>query len=174
MGSRNRPGDSLERTHAGVVMAIRDVVIGVDGTNGAQHAMEWAAPLMHELDAHVVAVHVISRTWLTELSALQIDTDEMIHRQRAQLVGPWTQPLRDASVRYTTECVRGDPPTELLGIAVQRHADLIVIGGTHHSGMRDALLGGTAHRVVNRTGIPVVVVPLATEPRPPAVVPIPG
>jgi nucleotide-binding universal stress UspA family protein len=66
-------------------------------------------------------------------------------------------------VQYLIELVRGDPASELLRIADERHVDLIVIGGTHHSGLRGAILGGTAHRVVNHSLRPVTIVPL--EPR---------
>jgi nucleotide-binding universal stress UspA family protein len=155
-------------------MSIEQMVVGVDGTEGSNHATEWAAKLAKEVDAHVIAVHVVSRTWLMELAAMQLDTDSLVKEQRAKLVGPWTEIFRRLPVRYTTELVNGDPATELLRVATERHADLVVIGGTHHNRFRDALLGGTAHRVVNRCGIPITMVPLAVPDRPARHVPLPG
>jgi nucleotide-binding universal stress UspA family protein len=155
-------------------MPIKQLVVGVDGTAASRRAVQWSAELAAAVDAQVVALHVVVRSWLIELGALQIDTTELLARVRAQLTEEWTEPLRDLGVRYTTTLVEGDPATELLAAVTTRHADLVVIGGTHHSGVRDALLGGTAHRVVNRCAIPVVVVPEPGHERPERLPPIPG
>jgi nucleotide-binding universal stress UspA family protein len=155
-------------------MAPRRILLGVDGTKGAVRAAHWTAELGHDLGAKVVVVHVVSEAWLMELSALQFNADELVRRARAELVGPWTQPLRDAEVQYLTELVRGDPASELLRIADERNVDLIVIGGTHHSGLRGAILGGTAHRVVNHSLRPVTVVPLEPSRTRSAMPPLPG
>jgi nucleotide-binding universal stress UspA family protein len=155
-------------------MAPRRILLGVDGTKGAQRAAHWTAELAHDLGAKVVVLHVVSDAWLIELSALQFNADELVRRARAELLGAWTQPLRDAEVQYLTELVRGDPASELLRMADERHVDLIVIGGTHHSGLRGAILGGTAHRVVNHSFRPVTVVPLEPRRARDALPPIPG
>jgi nucleotide-binding universal stress UspA family protein len=155
-------------------MGVQRIVLGMDGTEGAARAGLWATELAAAVGARVLVVHVIARTWMIELSALQLDTDDVVKRARAALYGPWTQPLRDASVEYDAELVNGDPAADLLQLADDRKADLIVIGGTHHTGLRGAILGGTAHRIVNRSLIPVVVVPLEPHRTPRTDVPIPG
>jgi nucleotide-binding universal stress UspA family protein len=149
-------------------------LLGVDGTEGAVRATNWTAELARDLGAKVVVVHVVSSAWLIELSALQFNADVLVKRARAELVGPWTQPLRDADVQYLTELVRGDPASELLRMADERRVELIVIGGTHHGGFRGAILGGTAHRVVNHSHQPVTVVPLEPRHTRPAMPPLPG
>jgi nucleotide-binding universal stress UspA family protein len=155
-------------------MGVQRIVLGMDGTEGAARAGLWATELAAAVGARVLVVHVIARTWMIELSALQLDTDDVVKRARAALYGPWTQPLRDASVEYDAELVNGDPAADLLRLADDRKADLIVIGGTHHTGLRGAILGGTAHRIVNHALIPVVVVPLEPRHTPRTNVPIPG
>ena len=52
--------------------------------------------------------------------------------------------------------------------------DMIVIGGATHGTLHHALLGGTAHRIVNRSPVPVLVVPSAPDGAGPDWVPIPG
>ena len=155
-------------------MSVQRILLGMDGTEGAARAGHWAAELAATVGASVLVVHVIARTWMIELSALQLDTKDVIQRARAALYVPWTQPLRDASVQYDAELVNGDPAADLLQLADSRKADLIVIGGTHHSGLRGAILGGTAHRIVNNSLVPVVVVPLDPRHTPRTEVPIPG
>jgi len=136
--------------------------------------LDWSADLASALDAEVYAVHVVPQSWLIQLDAVQLDTKGFLAEVRAKLVGEWTEALRAAGVRYSTEFLRGEPATELLGAAHARHADVIVIGGATHGTLHHALLGGTAHRIVNRSPVPVLVVPSAPDGAGPDWVPIPG
>jgi nucleotide-binding universal stress UspA family protein len=155
-------------------MKLERILAGVDGSPVAQQALRWAADLAVMNGAHVHAVHVVSDAGLVELDALQLDSTPVIRRARANVVGEWTQVLRERGVEYTTSVLVGNPATELLGSIAKYHADLAVLGASRHSGLRDELLGGIAHRVVNRCDVPVVVVPLPKEDTGPAWVPIPG
>lgn len=154
-------------------MGIERIVVGVDGTEGAQRALGWCAELAAGMAARVLAIHVVSRTWLMELDALQVDSRNVADEARANFVGPWTQALRDAGVEYTIDVRTGEPATELLDAATKWKADVLVIGASRHGGLREGLLGGTAHRAVNHSRIPVVVVPPPAPDEPPHV-PLPG
>jgi nucleotide-binding universal stress UspA family protein len=155
-------------------MGVERILIGVDGSEGAQRALRTGADLAAVTRARVFAVHVVSNTWLIELAALQFDTRPLIHNARAQLVGPWTAVLRDLGVDYSTDALNGDPGAVLVEYAGSHHADLIIVGASRHSSLRNDILGGTAHRVVNRSTIPVLIVPTPQEERKDRWVPIPG
>jgi nucleotide-binding universal stress UspA family protein len=51
----------------------------------------------------------------------------------------------------------GKPATEILRLAEEVGADLIIVGSHNHTGVRRWLLGSTAERVVREAGCPVVV-----------------
>jgi nucleotide-binding universal stress UspA family protein len=155
-------------------MPLERILAGVDGSAGAQHALRWAADLAVTNRAHVYVVHVVSNAWLVELGALQLDSKPVIRRAHVDVVGKWTDVLRESGVEYSTSVLVGNAATELLESIDKCHADLVVLGASRHSGLRDELLGGTAHRVVNRSHVPVVVVPLPKDDTAPAWVPIPG
>jgi nucleotide-binding universal stress UspA family protein len=57
------------------------------------------------------------------------------------------------------ESVAGTPAVEILALARRRHADLIVMSSRGASGMRKALFGSTADRVLRETTVPVLVTP---------------
>jgi nucleotide-binding universal stress UspA family protein len=158
----------------GAPASFERLVAGVDGSDGAQRALRWCADLAAKTNAHVHAVHVASSTWLLELAALQFDTRPMIDELREKMTGEWTEVLRDRHLVYTTDVLQGDPATMLLQTAESQHADLVVVGASRHSGLRDELLGGTAHRLVNLAAVPVVVVPTPASEREQRWVPIPG
>jgi nucleotide-binding universal stress UspA family protein len=136
-------------------MTLQRIVVGVDGSEGSQRALTWSADLAGPDGAQVVAVHVVPQLWLVQLNAMQVKTKELMADLRSKLVGEWTEELRQRGVHYVTEFLHGTPDAEILAMARSRHADLVVIGGSHHHG----LLGGTAHRIVNHATVPVLVVP---------------
>jgi nucleotide-binding universal stress UspA family protein len=135
------------------------IVVGVDGSNGSRRALEWSAGLARDVGAEIQVVHVESRAALWEFSAIQIDINPYLAELQGLLDGLWTQPLRDAEVKFHTQLVRGDPATELLRIAVELDAYLVVAGARKHAALHDLIVGGTAHKLVNRANRPVVLVP---------------
>ncbi len=48
---------------------------------------------------------------------------------------------------------------EILRVASEREADLIVLGATRHTGLRRRFLGSTALKVSRRSPVPVLVLP---------------
>ncbi len=137
------------------------IVVGVDGSKCAQAAARWAAQQAQLNSARVVAVNVVPRSELWSLSAVQINIDTVLAEVQGLLDGRWTAPLRRAGVSYVTTLVRGDPATELLRAATRTRASMLVLGAKSHSALADLIVGGTVHKVINRSSIPVVVVPTA-------------
>ena len=135
------------------------IVVGVDGSKGAIVATRWAATQAHQRGARVIAVYAIPRTELWSMSAVQINIDKVLAEFRDLLDGQWTAPLRRADVEYTTQVVRGDPATELLRAAKRANASMLVVGSKSHGALADMIVGGTVHKVINRSTLPVVVVP---------------
>jgi nucleotide-binding universal stress UspA family protein len=141
------------------------IVVGIDGSKGAQSAAQWAAEQANQTGARVIAVFAVPRSELWSLSAVQINIDEILKEFRELLDGRWTAPLRKAGVEYTTQVVRGDPATELLRVAQGAGAALIALGSKSHSNLADFIVGGTVHKIINRSTIPVVLVPTAPPPK---------
>ncbi|HTK16314.1 MAG TPA: universal stress protein [Acidimicrobiia bacterium] len=141
------------------------IVLGIDGSKGAQAAAQWAAEQANRTGGRVIAVFAVPRSELWSLSAVQINIDEVLAEFRQLLDGRWTAPLRKADVEYTSQLVRGDPATELLRVAERAGAALIALGSKSHSNLADLIVGGTVHKVINRSSIPVVLVPAAPPPK---------
>jgi nucleotide-binding universal stress UspA family protein len=78
--------------------------------------------------------------------------------------GQWTASLRKAGVEYATRIVRGDPATELLRAATRTNASMLVLGSKSHGAIADMIVGGTVHKVINRSTLPVVLVPAPRKP----------
>jgi nucleotide-binding universal stress UspA family protein len=64
-----------------------------------------------------------------------------------------------------THLVWGNPSREILKKARREKADLIVMGTHGRSGLPHMVMGSVAEKTVRRSGIPLLIVPLAFEPR---------
>jgi nucleotide-binding universal stress UspA family protein len=133
------------------------IVVGVDASESSHGAVRWSARLAGALDMQIEAIHVESHLALWELSALQVDFDPYLRELQSLLDDAWTQPIRDVGVCCRTRLLRGDPSKEIMRIADEVEAFLIVVGAQRH--FHDHLIGGTAHKLVNRSRRPVVLVP---------------
>ena len=111
--------------------------------------------------SRVVAVHSESWTELWSLSAFQVNVDSVLAELQELLDGHWSAPLRKTGIEFTTKPVRGDPATELLRVAKPVRASMLVLGSRSHSSLADLIVGGMVHKVINRSTIPVMLVPAA-------------
>lgn len=140
-------------------MGVETIVVGVDGSVGADGAVRWAADLAAALGASVVAVHAYSP--LENLGAAEppLDFHQLRLDAEARLHDEWCAPLATAGVPFRSYLAEDEAVAALLTAAVEEDADLLVIGSHGASGWRERFLGRTASGLPERAGIPVVVVP---------------
>jgi nucleotide-binding universal stress UspA family protein len=135
------------------------IVVGVDGSFCSRRAVERAAQIARSTDAEIIAVHVMSAMaeFLSSLPDSSFRRTEVSLREI--LDGLWTDPLRQAGVRYRTEVVAGDPAARLLECADRVRALCIVVGRTGRNSETGAALGGTAWALVQQDRHAVLFVP---------------
>jgi nucleotide-binding universal stress UspA family protein len=142
---------------AGMPMGARTspVVAGVDGSDSARHAGEWAAELASAWDAALHLVHVTSD------GPADLGADP-----------PWLRELRDAAERtgvvdVATRVVAGAPATQLAECS--RDAGMVVVGSYGEGARAGMLAGSVALALVEEATCPVAVVrgsaPLLPPPR---------
>ena len=153
------------------------VVVGVDGSEGARRALQWA---VREAGARSGSVQaVISWRWdnnfvdLPPSSAAYPDPEQ--ERKRAERI--LSQELdglpayERSGVTIATEVVEGRAADVLS--AASRDADLLVLGSHGHSRIRHTVLGSVSEECVRKAVCPVVVLPAApaspTHPAEPAI-----
>jgi nucleotide-binding universal stress UspA family protein len=84
------------------------LLVATDGSLAAQRAVQWTADFARRTDAEVILVHVVSTIGEWIMSAAQIDFIRVEKERRLLLEGGWSEPLREASVRYRTHLARGN------------------------------------------------------------------
>jgi nucleotide-binding universal stress UspA family protein len=140
---------------------MKQIVLGVDGSDGSIQAARVAGRLTADLGAELTAVHVRQVTPMA-WSPVPVASDpqetlgaieELARKRTAQALDPLDIP-------WTFRVRAGDPAAELEQAAAEQRADLIVVGSQGHTVMHRLLPGSVSTRLIHQAQRPVMVVPL--------------
>ncbi|HEX3388673.1 MAG TPA: universal stress protein [Streptosporangiaceae bacterium] len=139
------------------------IVVGIDGSDHAHRALDWALKeaATHQAPLTAVTVHDVAvSAWTGNPIVLPPDQDELekIRRQVEEMVA-----------NAVMEAGQPEPPSvtvrAVIGVAgrvlieASRGADLLVVGSRGGGGFAHTLLGSVSQQVVQHSECPVVVVP---------------
>jgi nucleotide-binding universal stress UspA family protein len=133
------------------------IVVGVDGSGPAGHAVETVAGIAAGTKDEVVVCHgmLVPHAWGTDLPPeTPAETQQLVGRYVAQLAAAGVPAT--AEVRWERDKGMGGM---LIDVATSHQAGLIVVGTRGRSNVKSMLLGSVAHEVVCKSTLPVLVVP---------------
>lgn len=133
----------------------RTYVVGYDGSEAAQKALDYAASRVNGGKLFVVTAVVAPPEWMGSPWWQQAVDEE--HKRGGELLEQAVERL-PASVDYSTELLEGPAADAIVGVAEARHADAIIVGSRGLGRVR-AVLGSVSHDVLHLADCPVVVVP---------------
>ena len=167
---------------------VKKILFTTDLSEHALRAFAYAVSLANLYGAGLTILHVIAEDPdLDEriIGYVSAETWEMIkqrHFDEAQeaLIGKrkgsgraikdvldtFCQQAQSRGCSFDTDeilVLRGDPSEKILEILEEKNCDLVVMGSHGYSALKDALMGGTARRVVRNSKVPVVLVPLPAD-----------
>jgi nucleotide-binding universal stress UspA family protein len=157
---------------------ITRIVYASDLNHGSRPAFRMAVELAIQHKARLYFVHVIEpfsesrkeiiESYLPEGVSLKHLNDTLgEHKERiTQRIADFldTELTDEITLPYPPEAIVlvNSPEQGVLSAAHQQSADLIVMGARKTSAASRLFLGSTAHKVMNKTDIPVLIVPLNT------------
>lgn len=142
---------------------ITTVVVGIDGSEGSDHAAEKAVAIARHWEAKLLLVTVVRTPegWWgiggapptpEALSAALVEGQQKILADTEAGLGL-------DGIDYETVEELGDPVSRLLAVVETRQADLLVIGRRGAGLAERVILGSTADRLTHLASCPVLVVP---------------
>jgi nucleotide-binding universal stress UspA family protein len=159
---------------------IKKILFASDLSPNSRYAFSYAASIADRYDAKITVLHVLER--LNPSSVMEVqgylgeeEWEKIQKEKREGLLDEITTRLNDFCAEMSDklkDCkfivegiltIAGVPAEEILTQAEKLDMDAIVMGTHGHGLFTDALLGGTARRVINRSPIPVLVVRLPEE-----------
>lgn len=156
------------RAHATSVLPFKQLLCAVDFSPSSARALAFAFSVAGETSAGLTLLHVLEWPWheppapaFDELPTEQATQLLNFRRTREaealnRLGALIPHVVRDRSMPVP-RCAHGKPYVEILRVAGEEHADLIVVGphgGRHPIGL--SLLGSTANQVVRQATCPVL------------------
>jgi nucleotide-binding universal stress UspA family protein len=138
------------------------IVVGIDGSDGARRALEWAVDEAKLREAHLVVIHA----WLEPAAVAvgSVVTAGAVEPGIFEDAGERTMADVLAAVDPTgipegieSHVVAGAPAHALLDAA--KDADLLVVGSRGLGGFSGLLLGSVSQQVAHHATSPVVIVP---------------
>jgi nucleotide-binding universal stress UspA family protein len=153
------------------MLPIKTIVHPTDFSEHSDYALRVACALARDYGARLVVAHVMSLRMynspevgplVPEPAVIEDELRERLHSLRPS----------DPAVAVEYRLCRGDAATEIIALAQEVKADLIVMGTHGRTGVGRLLLGSVAEAVLRRAPCPVLTLkmpfPSAAEPAPPA------
>lgn len=133
------------------------IVLGFDGSEQAKAALAETARIAGERGAAVVVVfaYYISPLGGGDVRDYKAALEKVAAHETARAVAD----LEEAGVSATARHVSGKPAEAILAVAEEVGARMIVVGSTSQSALAAALLGSVVLHLVQRSPVPVLVVP---------------
>jgi nucleotide-binding universal stress UspA family protein len=142
--------------------AIAKLLVGTDFSPVSEHALRYAIDLAAQLGASIDVLHAFSLpSFSLPIEGALISTPEAAARHSIQAQEKLDQQLArhaQSGVALRGHVRTGAAPEELVSLAAEISADLIVVGTHARSGPAHVLLGSVAELVVRSSPLPVLTV----------------
>lgn len=133
----------------------RRVVVGVDGSENATSAINWAIHNAKSGDTVVLITGWHPVIPPPEMAVAYVDDDSGMRKILEDQLTAAKKVAEGSGVTVESKFVHVDPRTALL----EETCDVIVVGARGHSGLAGLLLGSTADYIARHAKVPVVIVP---------------
>lgn len=144
-------------------MALLDqLVVGIDGSDSSQRALQWAAAISSE----ITALHAFSPAEQLFAAALQIDLDPTRSEHQRLLENDWTHLPESPNIHLTKKLVDDYPAKALLKASNQNESIPIVIGQQGHSRWAADHVGDVANRLIHLANVPLIMINQTVTPTP--------
>ncbi len=147
---------------------MKRIVAAVDGSQPSLNAVELAADLAAKYDAELLLFAVVQQVAPVMNADLQAYArienvgaplaEVGLETSETALAGARLTAQGKGASRVATHSSFGDPADEIIAFAVDRQADLIVMGSRGHGRLAGLLLGSVAQKVLAHAGCPVLIV----------------
>lgn len=144
------------------------ILIAIDGSDFSQAALKSVIARPWPPDSQVKVLNVVEPPSLLmgrEMSGYDPEFEvvwKALREQAKDLVLKAAEKLRAAKFDVSTELVEGEPKSQIIDIANEWHADMIVIGSHGRTGLSRFLMGSVSQAVVHHAHCSVEVVRTAS------------
>ena len=149
----------------------KQIVVGTDGSAGANIAVERAIDLARLTGAtlHVVYAHDVTTAYaLAAVPGVGMPVDainesnDAIRAEAQRITAQVVERAGNAGVEAVAHCVPGDAADALLGVANDTGSDLLVVGNRGMTGARRFVLGSVPNKLSHHCPASLLIVDTST------------
>lgn len=133
------------------------VAVGYDGGESAERALDAAIAFARDLEEGILVVCCVAPAG--GLGEEYDITEEAIVEELAPLVNQAVAKVKAAGVDAEPILVDAGPVEALETVMEERHPRMLIVGYGQSGRIRAALFGAVAHKIVESSEVPVLVVP---------------
>lgn len=145
-------------------MQLRTILLPTDFSECAAHALPVAADMARQAGARLLCLHVVEPVvpavgWTPVAEPLPLaDISDRLEDSAARELPRWSRRAECSGLDVEELVAHGEAASEIVRVARERGADLIVISSHGRTGLGRIIFGSTAESVVRYAHCPVLVV----------------
>lgn len=140
------------------LQAPKTIMACVDGSEIGYRAADFAMSLAKKLEVKILFVNVVGASISEPNYTITADMVGSFQVMGREALSKCEEKARKSDVDFETRQLEGDPADEILALARERKCDCIVIGRKGLGRLEKMLLGSVSEKVLNLSGVPVVIV----------------
>lgn len=137
------------------VRMISKILVGVDGSEHAEKAFEYACYLAKRCEALLLIVYVVEEFATIGYSLSKEVEEEKVEMLKKYQIRAKTLLSTDVNIVKTKG---NDAAQEILRISNKENADTIIVGSRGFSASKDFLLGSVSYKIMHYAKCPIVIV----------------
>lgn len=139
-------------------LAVRRILVPVDFSDAASAVLQYAMDIARDRGAEITLLHVVGVAVAPFDPAYGVAADPrvLLDLQRGAEVALADMAAKFEGARVHTRILTGSPSREIVRLAKEMKADLVVIGTHGRTGLRHVFLGSVAENVVRLAPCPVL------------------
>jgi len=139
----------------------KTILVALDDSDQAKAAVELACELAQVYNAKLLLVNAVDVSKMVVVAGYEtpypVDAIQLMRDAGRELLDSVQASCHDRGFTVETVACEGDACDEILRVAAEDHADLIVLGTHGRKGLSHLLVGSVAEGVVRRSPVPVLV-----------------
>jgi universal stress protein A len=152
----------------------KTIIVPLDGSRFSSNALKYAIDIVNHYKARLVLVRAVERTVPVATAGASIgvetatssrlaieaaETEDLIkERQAKQYMRKKVREVAAKDIKADYRVVMGDPYESIMDICKQEKADLVVMTTHGKSGLKRAILGSVADKIMRDARVPVLAI----------------
>lgn len=139
---------------------LKKILVPTDGSDSSMRAADFALKLAKHFESEIIAIYVIDRIILEEISKIheRHEVEDEIKRKAERCLNYIVKSAKREGLKASSILVEGQPHDQIVRYAESLRTDIIIMGSKGRRGTNRILIGSVAERVIEYAPCPVLVI----------------